>query len=777
MKLRFWLLDINAERIGNRPEIRLWGLDDRTRRVLVIDRSTEPSFYLLPKADADVEALCEAIQQRRMRLKDLAQAKVVDRRYLGKPLKSIQVTVHAIDPAAVSRLAKQLTKLKGIEAVLEDDLRYSMQYLLDKTVLPCGWHIVEATSIPIPSGTRVDAVFLADTPPRALEQHAPPSLRAMAFTFAAYNPLGTPKAERDPIVILAAITSDGQRKVWAAEEDDGGVIAGFTEFVQQYDPDILFGYGSNARQWPYLLARARVHSRTLAVDRAGMEPHPSLHGHFSITGRAQVDLFDFAEELSEVKHKTLENVGRFLGFHVTTERIDGMDIPLYWADRTKRPLLTKQITRDAALILDIGRSSLDHATQLSQLVGIPLDHVLRAATGFRVENLLLKTARQTGELAPKRIERPYIPYVGGLVMAPRPGLHKQVAVLDFRSMYPNLMIRYNISPDTYVEPEQKLPEDRVFIAPEVGHRFLKEPPGLYKKVLTGLMSARDTILERMRRLDPGSVEYRLLDARQKVVKIITNATYGYAGWLGARWYLRPVAEAATAWGRATITRSHRIAQEVGLEILYSDTDSLFTRYDAQGVERFARRIEQELGLEIRPEKIYDRLLFTEAKKRYAGLLPDGTVEIVGLEVVRGDWANVAKVVQEEVLGLILRERPLEEARNYVRRLINSLRARKIPFRDLIIWKTLTKPIEEYATHTPHVSAARRLAEAGYPPHIGDHIGYVITKGTGRLFERAIPYQLAKYEDVDAEYYVTNQIVPAALRVLEGSGLSEADLLT
>jgi DNA polymerase I len=89
--------------------------------------------------------------------------------------------------------------------------------------------------------------------------------------------------------------------------------------------------------------------------------------------------------------------------------------------------------------------------------------------------------------------------------------------------------------------------------------------------------------------------------------------------------------------------------------------------------------------------VYDRVFFTEAKKRYAGLLPDGTIEIVGLEVIRGDWAEVAKKVQEHTLEVVLKNNSPEKAAAYVRAVIQQLRQRDVPLRDLIIWKTLTKP--------------------------------------------------------------------------------------
>jgi len=344
-------------------------------------------------------------------------------------------------------------------------------------------------------------------------------------------------------------------------------------------------------------------------------------------------------------------------------------------------------------------------------------------------------------------------------------------------MYPNIMITYNLSPDTYVSPKEPIPPCGVYEVPEVRHRFRKEPAGFYKEVLSYLIKVRDEIRSRMKMISPESVEYRVLDARQKAVKVITNASYGYAGWIGARWYMKPVAEAATAWGRHMILNAIKMAEKAGLKVVYGDTDSIFLKHEPEKIEKLSKEIEEKLGLEIKPDKVYVRIFFTEAKKRYAGLLPDGQLDIVGLEVIRGDWAVVAKKVQGKVLEIILREQSPKKAAQFVQQFIYELRQRRVPYRDLIIWKTLTKPVEEYEVKASHVEAAKMLMKKGWKLAVGDKIGYVAVLGTGRFYERVKPYAFASFDEVDIEYYVSKQVVPAAVRILESFGITEEQLLT
>jgi len=776
MKITFWLLDVNYEVKNNIPEVWLWGIDDSGKRVLIIDRNFLAYFYAVVEDGADPAKVIEEIRKEQDPF--IVKLEVVERKFFGKPVKAIKV--YCKDPDFIPKYAKAFRKLEGVKDCLEDDIRYSMRYLIDNNVVPCGWHEIEAAEETNTRGVQVDKVYTAKTHPKLLEKAEAPQLKILGFSAIYYSREGSPKPDRNPVIIISVATNRGEEKQFLADDkNDKPVLEAFINYVRKLDPDIIVGYGVNGQDWQYLNERCKKLGLRLHVDKAGTEPHTSVYGHVSITGRTNIDLFDFAGEFPEVKVKTLENLADYLGVMKIENRtlIEDVDFADYWDDKEKREILKKFSMENTHCVMGIAEAILDFAMQLSNLVGLPLDHVGTAAVGFRVEWFLIKNAQKIGELIPKRIEQPYRPYVGAIVLKPEPGLHENIAVLDFKSMYPNIMITYNLSPDTYVPPKEPIPPCGVYEAPEVKHRFRKEPTGFYKEVLSYLINVREEIRSRMKNISPESVEYRVLDARQKAVKVITNASYGYAGWIGARWYIKPVAEAATAWGRHAILSAINMAETAGLKVVYGDTDSIFLKHEPEKIEKLSKEIEEKLGLEIKPDKVYVRIFFTEAKKRYAGLLPDGQLDIVGLEVIRGDWAVVAKKVQGKVLETILKEQSPKKAAQFVQQFIYELRQRRVPYRDLIIWKTLTKPVEEYEIKASHVEAAKMLMEKGWKLAVGDKIGYVAVAGTGRLYERVKPYMFALYDEVDIEYYVSKQVVPAAARILESFGITEEQLLT
>lgn len=762
--VRFYLLDVDS-RGDEKLTVRLWGVDSGNRRILVLDEGFKQHFYAIPKPGeaGRILKLVEGLD---------VEASIVERRFFGKPVEAVRV--ESGSPKTLDEALSRVSGCRWVDMVLEDDLRASTQWMLERGVKPCCW--VEAECEPVNlEGFKVDRVYLATGSVKPTGRLDVPEARILAFHFYPLTRLAEPNPESDPVAVLTVASPDIGVEQFKLDEGESEVLRGFVEVIEKLDPDVIVGFESNRFGWSYLERRAEACGVKLTVGRDGSKPHTSVYGHVSIVGRVNLDLYDLAEDIYEVKSNTLEELAGYLGVRLPGSPIPVFKIAEYWSGEGKPEVLGwSRILAEA--MLACADEALPLAFQLSSLVGLPPDHVLTAAVGFRVESHLMFEAVERGELIPKRSEVGYTRYAGGMVLKPRPGLHEDILVLDFKSLYPSLMIKYNVSPDTYVQPGEPPPASGFYEAPEVAYRFRREPKGLYAEALRRLLEAREEVRERLKKVKPGTAEYRILDARQKAVKIVANATYGYAGWTGARWYLRPVAEAAAAWGRAMLKSLIDYASKIGLKVIYGDTDSVFVKYDRVKVDKLVKFFEESYGLEVKPEVRYRRILFTEAKKRYVGLTEDGRIDFVGFEAVRGDWSLLAKRVQEEVGEAVLKEGSTVKALAILRSYVEKTRRRSLPVEYFVVWKTLSKPIDEYKVRAPHVEAARKLSAKGVKLRPGYRVGYVITeRPTRRLYEKAEPHLFVKPEDVDVEYYIENQIVPAAMRILKVLGVKKEQI--
>ncbi|MEM3388885.1 MAG: DNA-directed DNA polymerase [Thermoproteota archaeon] len=766
--MKLWLLDLNTEFLSGKDAVFLWGISNEGKRLLLVDDNVESFFFLKPLNGVNPdEAIREAFPEGKRH--GATRMEVCDKLVLGKPVKVVKVCVDRSDN--VEKVVGRLEKFKLFEKAYESDLRLSTRYLLEKNLTPSSWLEAEVERNPLlPSIPNVEAFKVKAV--RPLEEEKAPELRVMAVHLLKVGGKGSPKPEYDPIVAISTYDGKELKQFRFDGKTDKHLIEGFLDQVKRVDPDVIVGYGIT-EDWSYLAERCKRIDVQLEVGRNYAKPHTSVFGHVSVTGRINIDLFHNARENPQLTEYTLDEYAESLGLRVG-QMIPEHKYSEYLSSASEAEKLFKQSEEYAKLLHRIWMMLGDFAIQLSQITGLPMDHVFTASSGHRAEAYLIREAYSLGELIPPRVEKPYIPYAGGLVLQPQEGVYENVSVIDFSSMYPNIMLKYNISPDTYV-PEGEECKD-CYVSPESKHRFRKDYKGVYTRMLQKLLEARRSVRKRIETVEEVSVEYRILNARQKALKILANTLYGYAGWIGARWYLRQVAESVAEWGRYTIRMAIQKARQMGMKIVYGDTDSIFIM-DGEKLKELVGWIESELEMEARIDKKYRRILFTEAKKRYGGLLEDGGLEVVGLEVVRGDWAEIAKETQLGVLKTMLETMDVGKAVSYVRNIIAETRSGRVEMEKMIIWKRMTKPPEAYEVRAPHVLAALELSKRGWRIDVGDKVGYVIVKGSSKIGERAKPYQLVEKKDVDYEYYVKNQIVPAAMRILKVFGVEEENLLS
>ena len=203
--------------------------------------------------------------------------------------------------------------------------------------------------------------------------------------------------------------------------------------------------------------------------------------------------------------------------------------------------------------------------------------------------------------------------------------------------------------------------------------------------------------------------------------------------------------------------------------------SIPTKIEEQVTELLSS-INQNLpsDMELELEGYYDRVFFV-TKKRYA-VINDGVITVKGLELVRRDWAPVAKNTQENVLEAILKDASPKKAKKIVKNIIDKLNKGEVENEDLVIHTKLTKKPENYKQIAPHVIAAEKLRLHGQKVTSGSIIRYIITKGKGPISKRAEPVEYIEDKEYDPEYYIQNQVLPATLRILEAIGYSEEQIM-
>ncbi|MGC8555989.1 MAG: DNA polymerase domain-containing protein [Conexivisphaera sp.] len=731
-EVRFWLLDV----AGGEGTVDLWGIGEGGER-LVVRAPFTPYFYLVPSAGSGSGEVPGRVR------------KEVERFRLGKPVRCL--LVEADDPARAAEEAMRA----GLGEAYGYDLRAADLFLISTGLQPGSWAIADAEGSGELEGYPVYRVTggLRAEAGRSIA----PELRAISFNPIYLARRASPRPDRDPVVAISV--HDG-RRTETLTGDERSILEAFVEYLGRTDPDVVLSFQGNRVHWDYLSRRARAAGVRFSVGRGGSEPHGSVYGHVSVRGRANVDVSEFVDEVPEVKLERLEELARYLGLEVPRDAPEDFEIGDLWEGDRARVLAYSEWR--ARTIFELFSAISDYVFSLSSITGMPPDHVLTAATGFKVENYLMRFAElEAKELIPPRREAAHVSYQGGMVLQPEPGLHRNVAVLDFKSMYPSIIIKYNLSLETVGKDGRPAASDR---------------PGFLPRALGRLLEERARAREEESRSPEGSRERKVLEAKQRALKRIANATYGYTGWSGARWYAPHVAAAITAKGREVISSVIAKARELGLRVIYGDTDSVFVSNDDVKVGKLLDWISGELELEVKVEKVYVNVLFTEAKKRYAGVTADGELDVVGLEAVRGDWSEVAKRAQVEVLEVLLREGSVERAVERAREWIRRTRAGEVPLKDLIIWKQLTKPPEEYEATAAHAIVARRMREEGWDVRVGDKVGFIVVKGPGKLNERARPYFEVTRDQVDWEYYAEKQVAAACGRILEILGVDESKLL-
>jgi DNA polymerase I len=565
------LLDVDYITLDGRAVIRLWLKDELGRNIIAFDPTFEPYFYAVTD---DADAIMSVASMRSGEEIRPNRVERVVRKDFGQPVNVLKVYVD--HPQHVPILREKVAEV-GV-SVREADILFAVRYIIDRELVPMDQVLVEGRERADPHFS-----FAIDVDHIEAEQHhTNPDLKVMAFDCEMLSHGGVPIPNKDPIIIISIATGADKTTFLSVDDDkdDKPVIADFISFIHEYDPDVIVGYNTDEFDWQYLKTRAEKFKLHLTIGRDESPAKFSAGGgvkEVRIFGRSNVDLYKVVKrDISELSVKTLDNVADYMGVMRKSERVQvqGWDMARYWHDPELRQVLFDYSKADVVSTWGVAERLLPLQFELARIVRQPLDDVSGMGRGRQVESLLVAEAYKINEIVPAKAGGSGS-YAGGFVLFPKPGVHEDVLSLDFSSMYPSIMISYNISPDTVISPDEASTE--FYEAPETQYRFRKHPDGFFKLILTNLIERRRAVREQMTHMDKGSRDFTSLDVHQNAIKILTNAFYGYTGWHAAKWYRKECAEATTAWGRTIIQDAVERAEKHGLEVIYGDTDSLFVK--------------------------------------------------------------------------------------------------------------------------------------------------------------------------------------------------------
>ena len=692
--------------------------------------------------------------------------------FSGESVTEVRATV-----PAVRQLIEQLDSRKV--PTFEADVDPAQRYLIDRGIK--GGCRIQGEAQPDNAATGRGWLF---TDPQVEPADADFAPRTLAFDIET-----DPKASR---LLAISLYGCGADEVYVVDPrnrpmppkavgcpTEAAALEAFCQRVRALDADVLTGW--NVIDFD-LSVLARVAARTKAAFQLGRWPGaPRLRpakGYFGssradIPGRLVLDgiallrgAFVRMDDYSlDAVARTVLGEGKALSGDAK-DRV-GEILSNYANDLDAFALYART---DARLALEIieALDLVNLAVARSRLTGMTPDRVSASIASF--DFLYLAELNRRGRVAPTLIRdegQAHRPQSGGHVLSPITGLHENVWVFDFKSLYPSLIRTYNIDPLGFIDGGDDPTPNPIKLANDA--RFRRE-----SAILPGLLDRLAPQRDKAKR-DGDAVA-------SQAIKILMNSFYGVLGASGCRFYNPDIANAITGQGRHLLLWSKDWFEARGLKVLYGDTDSLFVgsgHNDSEpAVEQgpaLAAKLTQDLAdfinaesgvrsrLELEFEKLYAKLFLPPvrsgaggARKRYVGLVcGQDEPEFIGMEVVRRDWTEFAKRAQRELYARFFRGEPVD---GYLRELVAALRSGTLD-EQLVYRKGLRKAVGDYrAGKPPHVAAAEKSKA---PP--GRVIAYLITlAGPEPLDNQTAP--------PDREHYVHKQLRPVATPILATLGL-------
>jgi DNA polymerase I len=411
---------------------------------------------------------------------------------------------------------------------------------------------------------------------------------------------------------------------------------------------------------------------------------------------------------------------------------------------------------------------MDLLVVITRIARMPIDDISRMGVSQWIRSLFYFEHRKHNFLIPQRQEldqkSPSVSteaiikdkkYRGGLVVEPTAGIHFDVSVMDFASLYPSIIKVRNLSYETVRCIHDECKKNTI---PGTNHWVCIRKNGLTAVLIGSLRDLRVNYYKSLAKnpsLDEN--QKQLYTVVSQALKVILNASYGVMGAEIFPLYCLPVAEATTAVGRYTILETIEKCKSVGIEVLYGDTDSLFlkgpTTDQIQTVVSWAK---EQFGVDLDLDKEYRYVVLSTRKKNYLGVQKDGKVDVKGLTGKKSHTPPFIRTLFYEILEILSKVKTTQEFTEskekisyMIAQYAKKLKAKQIPLSDLAFNVMISKAPSEYVKTIPQHIRAAKLLEQIREIKKGDIISYVkIINKPG-----VKPVELARPDEIDSAKYM------------------------
>jgi DNA polymerase-2 len=554
-----------------------------------------------------------------------------------------------------------------------------------------------------------------------------------------------------------------------SEVSEFETILAFCYEVTRLDPDIIITKGGDQFLFPHLFYRAKTNGIEIQL--------------LSSLNREQNQEYLLKKNKSLMDRiKTLNTVGAHdssaATSYVSYGKVYFKPRPFYLYGRIHIDLHNCFIYKD---------NGLDGLVEISRICRIPLQLSSRATIGKCLSSLYFYNAYKNDILIPWKPTTSEIPKSffdllkadkGGTVFESKPGAYDKIAEFDFVSLYPNIMLKKNVSSDTINCQCCKDDLDNKVPGLEHLYHLCKKRTGIVPLSLKIVLSRRIEYKRRMKDLTNsiGSNNSEKLKTcynnRQSALKWILVTSFGYLGFSNSKFGRIDAHIAVCAFARYILLKTSKIAEKLGYKIIHGIVDSIWVK--ETGVENctnpkvkgeinyrdLKKEIEERTGFSVSFEGVYNWIVFDSSKtnsdlpalNRYFGVFKDGTIKMRGIETRRHDTPKLFVNFQQELMETMANCENITEILNRLsilekifQKYAGLLSSNKISYTDLIFTKRISKNSNDYENrNTVENCVLKILSKEGKSLSAGEQIKFIITDYYNKNSAiRAIPIELVE----------------------------------